>query len=130
MSEQSEFGKGLCYCLGLFLAHAERINKYKESYERMAIENPELFTVNDAAEMWFNGAADHLFDFQDEFAPNDELKKRCLAFKDKCLDWRLSFGDKSKATIEDVHWALQEAKDILREIDTAHKVPSEKGSWE
>jgi len=30
---KSEFGKGLCYCLGLFLAHAERYEAHKKLYE-------------------------------------------------------------------------------------------------
>ena len=48
----SEFGKGLCYCIGLFLAHAER----------------EVKTERDAG-LWFNAASDHLIELQVEDAP-------------------------------------------------------------
>lgn len=128
--DKSEFGKGFVYCLGLFLAHADRVQDHIKSYAKMAESNPDLFTKDDAAEMWFNGAADHFFDFQPEFAPTEELKKRAEVLRDKCLEWRLSYGNHTKATIKDAIWAIQETKDLLRAIDAANNVPTEKGQWE
>src|SRR5438552_18754349 len=65
--EESEFGKGLSYCLGLFLAHAERDQRL----------GPEL---------WFNGASDHLYDLQVDSAP-EELRVRLTQFRARSLDF-------------------------------------------
>lgn len=128
----SDFGKGFVYCLGLFLAHADRLPHHIETYAKMAVKSdPKLFTEGRAVEMWFYGAADHLFEFQPECAPTEELKKRAMTLKEKCLGWRLVWMPDSKAlTREDAYWAIQEAKDILFETDRAHGVPCEKGKWE
>ncbi len=123
MSDKSEFGKGLCYCLGLFLAHAEGIRRYKEKFESI----PQS-TMN-IGEMWFNGAADHLFDFMPEQAP-EHMQQRCRDFQSKCIGWRLCMNGENEATEDDVMWALQEAKDLLREIDIHHNIPAVKGQWE
>lgn len=129
--EQSEFGKGLCYPLGLFLAHAERLNKNIEMYKKMHENRPDLFDESSAVEMWFNGAADHLYDVQIDYAPTPEIKIRLKPFVHKCLGWRLIMSlDGDKPTKEDAYWAIQEAKNLLRLIDTAHNVPTEQGQWE
>ena len=111
MKSESEFGKGLTYCLGLFLAHAERVNK--------------SFSEKDRYGMWFNAAGDHVFDLQTEKAPNKSLVKRCKKFRGKVLTWRME-----KATKSDFSWAIQEAKDLLRLIDRANNVPTQGGRWE
>jgi len=111
---ESEYGKGLCYNLGLFLAHAERgiVESYSEDHD---------------AEMWFNGASDHLFDLQVNSAPKN-LRTRLKKFQENCIGWR-GLGE-PKPTPNDRAWATQEAKDLLRLIDKAHKVPTTKGYWE
>jgi hypothetical protein len=106
----SEFGKGFSYCLGLFLAHAEK--------ER------------EDAESWFNSAADHLFEFDAENAP-ESLRERCCVFKWKCIPLRVQWKrDDICATWDDVKWAIQEAKDILREYDRLNGFETEKGDYE
>ena len=119
--EQSEFGKGLTYCLGLFLAHADR--------EMLKWERDP-----DGVQMWFNGASDHLYDLQVDSAPF-LLQKRLQVLKDKCLDWGHGSGlmsvDKSDLpTKKDKAWALDEAKDLLYELDKANGIPVEKGQWQ
>lgn len=114
--KQSEFGKGLVYCLGLFLAHAERIR-----------EDLKIYESNRAYEIWFNGAGDHLFEFDAELAP-EHLVDRCIAFREKVLMLRSSF--RQIATSKDYTWAVQEAKDLLRLIDQAHNIESIKGQYE
>jgi len=104
----SEFGTGLTYCLGLFLAHAER-SRFKDDYG-----------------MWFNGAADHLFDLKTDGLTDNALKDRIKVFQNKCLDWRLD----RPVTNDDYHWAIQEAKDLLRLIDSHFGIETEKGEWE
>lgn len=55
--ERSEFGKGYAYCLGLFLAHAERAGQDQKTYKSIGAEDR-------WPSMWFNAAADHLYDLQ------------------------------------------------------------------
>jgi len=117
--EESEFGKGLCYCLGLFLAHAGRISSDLKAYESIGNEEK-------AYSMWFYAAADHLYDFQPKYAPKG-LIKRCKSFQDRVLSLRLPMAGEPEATESDYNWAIQEAKDLLRLIDKKNSVPTGKG---
>jgi hypothetical protein len=112
----SEFGKGFTYCLGLFLCHADKRHGDKKIYDSIACTR--------GPTMWFDGAGDHLYEFDTEKAP-EPLKEKCNTLKEKALHWRLS-----EATWEDVEWAIQEAKDILREYDALQGFEVEKGDWE
>lgn len=95
----SEFGKGYAYCLGLFLAHAER-----EDYS--------------VSHLWFNGAADHLYEFK-------ARTKEEINFKDKCLTWRIE-----KYTQEDKEWAIDKAKKLLLNYDKKNGYEAIEGTWE
>jgi len=113
----TEFGKGLVYCLGLFLAHAEHY-KYDDYKEK---ERPMMF---------FSGASDHLYELQTDKIRPFELKKRVEAFAEKCIEWGHGI-DMYKAKKEDVVWAIQEAKDLLRLIDQEILgIETKKGDYE
>ncbi len=106
----SKFGKGLSYCIGLFLSHSER-KIYNKDYS-----------------LWFNGASDHLYDLQ---IPDieDNLQKRISHFRDEVLNC----GDgerKWSAKKKDFEWAIREAKDILMELDKLFDIDVEKGDYE
>lgn len=117
----SEFGKGLTYPLGLFLSHAERGMYSKEGEEGYLICQ---------AEYWFYAAADHLFELQaPSFLPK-KIQRRIRKFKDRCLGLRLPISPNKKATKEDKEWAIQEAKDLLLEIDKAIGVRVKKAQFE
>lgn len=116
----SEFGKGLCYCLGLFVAHSER--KWPGATDTD-------FMKDHVWEMWFNGAADHLFEFMPECAPK-HLQQRCYELQDKCLGWRLCIDEACLATEDDAKWAIEEAKELLREIDMWNGIPVVKARWD
>ncbi len=113
----SEFGKGLTYCLGLFLCHSER------DYGDNA---PEIIT---RAGLWFNGAGDHLFELEIPKTLPSRLKSRIRLFQKKVLKWRISLGD-PKPTKEDKDWAINEAKSLLRSIDRTYGVKVKKGDWQ
>ena len=119
----SDFGKGFSYCLGLFLVHSE------SAYENRFDADENGFDVD----RWFNGAADHLFEFDAENC-KEELRERCLFFKEKCLGFlrrNRCVGSPSPAPIlDDVWWALQEAKNILLEYDRLNGFEVEKAEWE
>lgn len=110
----SEFGRGYAYNLGLFLAHSDRIKEYNN--------------MSNGASLWFNGAADHLFELEipEIFSPSrkEEIKK----WRDICLKFRLDLSN--KCTFNEVSKAIQYAKDLLREWDQLNNIPSEKGDWE
>jgi hypothetical protein len=115
LKEESEFGKGLTYCLGLFLAHAERHRKEKGLIDGL---KPSI---------WFNGSSDHLYDL---VIPNNlplNLQKRLADLKDKCIEW--GHGFKIEATMDELNWSLEEAKELLRLIDEHHKIKTIEATW-
>lgn len=122
---KSEFGKGLCYSLGLFLCHAD---KFKAERNFRRDKELEKKFPNHCAESWFNGASDHLYEIQWEQAPK-HLQKRIKKFSDKCLNWGHGFP-REKCTDKDVIEAIQEAKDLLRLIDKANGIKTIRGNWE
>ena len=105
--KKSDFGKGLTYCLGLFLCHDER--KIKEG---------------ESAMIWFNGAADHLYDLEIPDSLPNNLPSRLEDFKNSCLKWRLT-----DPTLEDKNWAIKTAKMFLLEIDRHFKIKAEEAEW-
>jgi len=117
---ESEFGKGLTYCLGMFLAHAERNRKTNT-----------VLDEKDLAGMWFNGASDHLYEMEAPETLPEELQERLQKFRSLMLDRGHGSGLLSKRfTEEDVASSIQEAKDLLRAIDEHFGIPTIKGSWE
>ncbi|MHA1302333.1 MAG: hypothetical protein ACTSPI_01340 [Candidatus Heimdallarchaeaceae archaeon] len=108
---ESEFGKGLTYCLGLFLCHSERdYNSIEDDLQH---------------ELWFNGAGDHLFELVIPKNLSIKLKNRLKKLQKNVLNWRMS-----NATKNDKVWAIQEAKELLRLIDEFYGIKTIKGSWE
>ena len=105
----SWFGRGYAYCLGLFLAHAERCNVAGELSAGMALY----------------GAADHIFDLEipSMLPENDQLKIK--TFKDMVMELRLD-----EVSMDQWHSLLQTAKDLLLEWDAFCGIPCEKGDYE
>jgi hypothetical protein len=131
----SEFGKGLAYCLGLFLAHADRFRSEKQTYKHLdraaiAKELHATYSVVEA-ERWFSGASEHLYGLQISIAPKG-LRKRLTTFRDKCVSWGTGFELKRKSapTKKDFEWAIQEAKDLLFEIDRINGLKPIKATYE
>jgi len=104
----SEFGKGFTYCIGLFLMHAER-------------EIPK--TIPD--DLWFNGAADHVYDLEIPDNLTEEFKDKIINWQRSCLSWRMK-----PYTKKDKEWAIDTAKEILRQWDEMCGISCCKGEWE
>lgn len=114
---KSDFGKGLTYNLGLFLAHAERYDKkYKE-------------TDGDWPSYWFYAAGDHLFDLEIPSKFKPYLRKRIEVFQAKVISFRNSLLEKN-ATEDDFKWAIKEAKNLLALIDREIGVKSVIAEWD
>lgn len=128
----SDFGKGLCYCLGLFVAHEAKLYSLIQENRRLREMHPRdnLFTDSYAVSLWFNGAADHLFELQVDSTGAARTRKRLAILQLKCLEWRNLFPANNQPTIQDAEWALQEAKNLLRLIDKANGVETIKGNYE
>lgn len=118
--EESEFGKGYSYCLGLFLAHEWKMFDMREKAKEHTYYN---------ASNWFNGAADHLFELEVPIKLSEEKKKQIKAFRDRCLKFRLCMNGE-KCDWDEASAALDEAKDLLREWDEFQNIPTMKGSWQ
>ena len=108
---KSDFGKGLGYCLGMFLAHAER--KFDEN-------------LSFGCMLWFNGAADHLYELEILETLPEKLKERLKKFQSKCRQFRDIQGN---ATEADINWSIEEAKELLRLIDEAHGIKTMEAEW-
>lgn len=111
---------GLCYSLGLFLAHEGTMREMLTQFSKKAT----------SYEMWFYGAADHMFEFRWQDAPTEYLRQRCSRLQEKLLVWRLPMDKAKKPTEESFKWAIQETKDLLRLIDKAHGIKTIKGDYE
>ena len=127
MKQTSEFGKGLSYCLGLFLSHEGRIQREKEMSEKIK-------TASKAHKKWFNwtfyffnAASDHLYELQYEQAPK-QLQNRLKTLQNKVLEW--GHGYNQNSTEKDVFWAIKEAKSLLMEIDKNNGISVIKGEYE
>lgn len=118
----SEFGKGLSYCLGLFLAHADRNRGI--IYEK-DISNVPSFE----AMLWFSGASDHLYELETDYAP-ESIKNDIVEFKERCLDFGHGGLLKKEPSFDDVDKAISEAKYFLLQIDLANKIPAEVGDFQ
>ena len=117
---KSEFGKGLTYCLGLFLSHSER-EYWARGDDSKVVDKPER---------WFNAASDHLYDLQIPDSLPKTLQKRLAKLCRKSIHWGHGFDAKDVPTEEDKKWAIQEAKDLLRLIDKHFGVSTQKGDWQ
>lgn len=124
---ESEFGKGLTYCIGLFLAHTERATKYKK--EMAPLEKEHNLSMH-WPEMWFNGASDHLCELDVSKIDDEALREEIISWKEKVLHWGHGF-EEPKATEENIHWSIKKATEFLRQIDEKLlKTETIKGQWE
>lgn len=108
----SEFGKGLIYCLGLFLCHTDQNKNYYES------------SLEGNYSLWFNGAVDHLLEMIIPESLPIELKISLKDFQDKCLRWRFV-----NATGKDFEWSVETAKSFLLRLDKHFGIESCEATW-
>lgn len=122
---KSEFGRGLTYNLGLFLAHEGQAREFRKTYEGVYKKSE----ADRWASLWFNASSDHLYELQNPETLPAKIRQRLDKFRKKCLHWGQGFTP-PEAKPKDVLWALQEARNLLRAIDKHHGVETKKGDWE
>jgi len=121
----SEFGKGFIYNLILFAKHFERLQKQLETYQdmrgKMSNEekaNGRLFTDGRAIEMWFNGAADHLFELKiPKSLKGTNIGKLAEKLQNRGLSFRLMSFNGRQLTTEDFHDFFKDLERLTRMID-------------
>jgi hypothetical protein len=111
-NNKSEFGDGLTYCLGMFLAHAEKDldGKFR-------------------GQLWFNAASDHLYGMNIPGNFPKELKDRLTKFRNDVLDKGHGSGMMKQFKEKDIQASLEEAKDLLLSIDRLFGIESNKGEY-
>ena len=135
--KQSEFGKGCGYCLGLFVAHTgdfdKRLKCSKDIESSMKERYPEYDAEREAASMWFYAAADHLYEFEvpDTMTPpmSEKFTNRAEKFVEFVMARRLTMKAEDKPTKEDVFWAVDEAKELLRLLDDERGIKTIKAEF-
>lgn len=110
--KESEFGRGFTYCMGLFLAH-----EHKHFDSSIALED---------AGLWFNAAADHLFELQIPDDASPKLKENISGFQKYCIERRVT----PRVPLGDREFALRMAKDILMQWDKENNINVIKGDYE
>jgi hypothetical protein len=112
----SEYGKGFAYCLGLFLAHAER-TLYGDK-------------LDGDESLWFSSAGDHVFELcTDSEVLGNDLAEQTKSFRKFVLSRRYNYGG-TNVPKEDVYEAIRQAKHLLFLWDAAKGVDCVKGEYE
>ena len=108
METESEFGKGLTYCIGLFLCHSDKAIEYKQQQKKSGFAK--------WPEMWFNGSSDHLYELNVSKVGDKKLQANLEDWAKKVIHWGHGFSA-PYPTEDDVFWSISEAKEFLRLID-------------
>lgn len=125
---KSEFGKGFIYNLILFSKHWWKCYNDIENYEKMAEEHPDLYNEEDALEMWFNGASDHLYELQiPKKWESKEIGRLAKWIQDKGLYW--GHGFKTKPTKKDFDMIFNKVEKLARLIDKELGVNTKEAEW-
>lgn len=118
---KSQFGRGYATCLIQFINHAPRLAQDERLYAEMAAkpdvplrtDGSPMFQPEDAAEIWANGAADHLVDLlhprgitRDDWAKAQYIRDRA---------WRIgrTYYPGDNGTPDECRALLDEARKLL-----------------
>lgn len=115
--QTSEFGRGFVYNLILFAKHFERAESYLKNYKELSQKLPKdknIFTDDYALSLWFNGAADHLYEL--EIPPqfkNKKIGKLAKWLQDNGIKWRWA----ENPTQKDFKETFEKLEELARLID-------------
>jgi len=128
--EESEFGKGLVICLVKFAEHRHRWLSDKSLNEEMRLKHPELFSEDDAVEMHFNGASDHLYDIEVPTKwKNTKIGKKVGELRSHGLKMGHSFDRTITRTEADIGKAYDMCQEIAILIDKELGLEPQIGQW-
>jgi hypothetical protein len=119
-ADKSEFGTGFIYNLILFAKHAERVTRMMDDYKKCDLDQ------NHAIAIWFNGAGDHLFNFNiPKVFQGTEIGTLALEIQRKCLAYRMS----TSVTKEEYEAVFADVERLTRMVDEHFGVDSEEAEW-
>ncbi len=133
------YGSGLCYSLALFLTHEANF-KYSiaevemmaaegalsfDERERVDVEHVRNVTQRLAAIRWFTHAVHPIRNLVIPDSLPASIRHRLTALQQKCVACTLPEHD-GQPTPKDVAWALDETRELLRQIDEFHDVATVK----
>jgi len=128
--QKSEFGRGFVYNLILFAKHWYQAKEYMEQYEDLYKgRKSKQEARNRGIQIFFNGASDHLFEFQ---IPKQFRGKKIGKLAKKFQDFCLEFGHGSKmleATEKDFEKAFEMLEELARLIDKELGVKDIEAEW-
>lgn len=151
--ETDQHGRGLSYCLALFISHegtyrsvlaevetlaAEGALQFEDSY-RLDVTKQRQVIERLASTRWFTYAAAPLRHLEIPVTLPTVLRDRLTRFYERCRRWSLpesrSELPEAQETLDAAHldpspvnvtWSLQEAKELIRLIDELHGIPTSK----
>lgn len=123
--KRSEYGQGFIYNMVLFAKHYEQAFEHKKNWEIIRKINPTLFKEGTAYGIWFNGAADHLFEWE---LPKKFERTRIGAMF-RSLQSRASSYRLEQCSEIEFKKFWEDFENLTRMIDKALGVKSQKADW-
>lgn len=103
--DESDYGKGFTYCIGLFLSHEWQKKPQRDNGSPGAVAG------------WFFGASDHLQGLDTSCIINaPHLKKDIDDWQAKIMRWVDEY-DSCEPTNDDIEWAIETGKEFLLRVD-------------
>jgi len=125
---ESDFGKGFVYSLMLFAKHWGLAQGYLKTWREMRKKNPDLFSDEDALELFFNGASDHLYELEiPQQFKNKQIGRLAKEIQSKSLYW--GHGFKKKPTDKQFQEIFEKFEKVARLIDKELGVKTIKAKW-
>lgn len=135
---QKQFGSGFCYSLALFLSHEMNVKYVLAEVDLMAADGALRFegslSINEkairntverlAATRWFSSAVQPLRNLQFGQGTPRVVRQRADRLRQQAIAWALPSSPSKAPTLVNVQWALEEAKEIIRQVDELHGVPT------
>ncbi|MBI2449620.1 hypothetical protein HYV49_04965 [Candidatus Pacearchaeota archaeon] len=143
----NQFGRGLTYSLGLFISYEGNFERYLS--EALVIETNDLFEwpydprkadpkTRATAEKkirkvkkkiegptsvrWFSESEIYIRNIEIPTSLHNEIQERLRELRTKCHNWAFPKDTEKFPKSENVYWALEEAKELLRLIDEHHGI--------
>lgn len=109
----SEFGRGYATCLLQFSNHESRLHEYIGAYKDL-----KFIGIERTAEIWMNGASDHLYELKKpvRLVPLSEWKT-AAGLQARALDIGHGFRPSSAATTDECFQLLYTAKWLLGKLE-------------
>lgn len=125
--EESEFGKGLSYTLGLVLVHSYRdIDPFINKRSRK-LSLRQQYTEDRKYSKWFTSIWEYMSGLIIPSNLDPDLKKKLRKLKTKTKNWALG---QPQPTRIDVYWVMQECKECLYLIDIHYGVKAVQSEME